>query len=393
MADRTLVVWDDALAAHDFGPGHPMAPLRLELTARLARELGLLEAPGVRVTGARVAPDELITTVHDPRYVAAVRRVSADPRLVDLAHGLGTDDDPVFAGMHETSARVVAATVDCVDAVWSGEAEHAVNVSGGMHHAMPDRASGFCIYNDVAVGINRLLERGARRVAYVDLDVHHGDGVEAAFWDDPRVMTVSLHESGRTLFPGTGWPEETGGPGAEGSAVNVALPAGTADAGWLRAVHAVVHPLVRAFRPDVLVTQHGADAHAQDPLANLAVSVDAQRAAARSLHDLAHEVCGGRWVATGGGGYDVVDVVPRVWAHLLGIAAHAPVPPATLVPPGWRDFVTAQGWDAPEAMTDGAQAWFSPWEAGADPSDPLDRAVLATRRAVFPNHGLDPWFD
>ncbi|MBC3760422.1 acetoin utilization protein AcuC [Quadrisphaera sp. RL12-1S] len=370
-----------------------MAPLRLQLTARLARELGLLSAPGVSVIGARVPSDELLTTVHDPRYVAAVRRVSADPRLVDLAHGLGTDDDPVFAGMHETSARVVAATTDCADAVWSGEAEHAVNVSGGMHHAMPDRASGFCIYNDVAVGINRLLERGARRVAYVDLDVHHGDGVEAAFWDDPRVMTLSLHESGRTLFPGTGWPEETGGPGAEGSAVNVALPAGTSDAGWLRALHAVVHPLVRAFRPEVLVTQHGADAHAQDPLANLAVSVDAQRAAARSLHDLAHEVCGGRWVATGGGGYDVVDVVPRVWSHLLGIAAHAPVPPSTPVPTGWREFVTAQGWDAPEAMTDGAQAWFSPWEAGADPSDALDRAVLATRRAVFPNHGLDPWFD
>ena len=379
------MVWDDALSAHDFGPGHPMAPLRLDLTARLAGELGLLSAPGVRVVGSRVAPDELLLTAHDPAYVAAVRRVSADPRRVDLAHGLGTDDDPVFAGMHETSARFAAATTDCAEAVWSGEAEHAVNVSGGMHHAMPDRAAGFCIYNDLVVAIRHLLARGAQRVVYVDLDVHHGDGVEVAFWDDPRVMTISLHESGRTLFPGTGWPE--------GSAVNVALPAGTADAGWLRALHAVAHPLVRSFRPDVIVTQHGADAHAQDPLANLSVSVDAQRAAARSLHDLAHEVCGGRWVATGGGGYDVVDVVPRVWSHLLGIAAHAPVPPATPVPAAWREHVEAQGWDAPVSMTDGADAWYTPWEAGADPSDPLDRAVLATRRAVFPNHGLDPWFD
>ncbi len=131
----------------------------------------------------------------------------------------------------------------------------------------------------------------------------------------------------------------------------------------------------------------------QDPLANLSVSVDAQRAAARSLHDLAHEVCDGRWVATGGGGYDVVDVVPRVWSHLLGIAAHAPVAPTTPVPASWREHVQAQGWDAPASMTDGADAWYTPWEAGADPSDPLDRAVLATRRAVFPNHGLDPWFD
>ncbi len=387
------MVWDEALSAHDFGPGHPMAPLRLELTARLARDLGLLDAPGVHVAGARVASDRLLTTVHAPAYVAAVRRVSEDPRKSDLAHGLGTDDDPVFAGMHETSARVVAASVDCAEAVWTGAAEHAVNVSGGMHHAMPDRASGFCIYNDLSVAIAHLLERGARRVAYVDLDVHHGDGVEAAFWDDPRVMTISLHESGRTLFPGTGWPEETGGPGAEGSAVNVALPAGTADAGWLRALHATAHPLIRSFRPDVIVTQHGADAHAQDPLANLAVSVDAQRAAARSLHDLAHEVCGGRWVATGGGGYDLVDVVPRVWSHLLGIAAHAPVAPSTPVPAAWREHVRAQGWEAPEVMTDGADASFPPWEAGCDPADPLDRAVLATRRAVFPNHGLDPWFD
>ncbi|WP_309225487.1 acetoin utilization protein AcuC [Quadrisphaera sp. INWT6] len=393
MTGGAFVVWDDALSAHDFGPGHPMAPLRLDLTARLARDLGLLSAPGVRVVGSRVAPDELLLTAHDPAYVAAVRRVSADPRRVDLAHGLGTDDDPVFAGMHETSARFAAASTDCAEAVWSGEAEHAVNVSGGMHHAMPDRAAGFCIYNDLVVAIRHLLARGAQRVVYIDLDVHHGDGVEVAFWDDPRVMTISLHESGRTLFPGTGWPEETGGPGAEGSAVNVALPAGTADAGWLRALHAVAHPLVRSFRPDVIVTQHGADAHAQDPLANLSVSVDAQRAAARSLHELAHEVCGGRWVATGGGGYDVVDVVPRVWSHLLGIAAHAPVPPATPVPASWREHVEAQGWDAPLSMTDGADAWYTPWEAGADPSDPLDRAVLATRRAVFPNHGLDPWFD
>jgi acetoin utilization protein AcuC len=158
-------------------------------------------------------------------------------------------------------------------------------------------------------------------------------------------------------------------------------------------VHAVVHPLVRAHRPDVLVTQHGCDTHAMDPQADLRVSVDAQRAAAASLHDLAHEVCGGRWLATGGGGYELVEVVPRVWAHLLGIAAHAPVDPRTPVPEGWAAHVRSLGWQAPEAMTDGADASFRPWESGCDPADPVDRAVLATRRAVFPHHGLDPWFD
>ncbi|SDQ16219.1 acetoin utilization protein AcuC [Quadrisphaera sp. DSM 44207] len=388
------MVWDDVLTAHDFGPGHPMDPVRLDLTARLARELGLLDAPGVVVAGAGVAPDALLETVHDREYVTAVRRVSADPRLVDLQRGLGTEDDPVFAGMHETAARVVAATVDSADAVWSGECTHAVNVAGGLHHAMRDRASGFCVYNDVSAAIQRLLDAGARRVAYVDVDVHHGDGVEAAFWNDPRVLTVSVHESGRTLFPGTGWPADVGGPDAQGGAANVALPAGTGDAGWLRAVHAVAVPLVRAFEPQVLVTQHGCDSHFLDPLAHLAVSVDAQRAVAATLHDLAHEVCDGRWVATGGGGYELVDVVPRSWAHLLGVAAHAPVAPVVPVPPDWTAHVAALlGRPGPARMTDGADARWQPWEAGCDPASVVDQAVLATRRAVFPLHGLDPWFD
>ncbi len=200
-----------------------------------------------------------------------------------------------------------------------------MNFTGGLHHAMRGKASGFCVYNDIAVGIQWLLDHGAERVAYVDVDVHHGDGVERIFWDDPRVLTISVHETGRALFPGTGWPTDVGGPDAEGSAVNVALPPGLSDAGWLRAIHAVAMPVVRAFRPDVLVTQHGCDTHAEDPLAHFAVTVDAQRAAADSLHRLAHDVCEGRWLALGGGGYEVVDVVPRTWTHLTAIAAHAPI--------------------------------------------------------------------
>ena len=162
-------------------------------------------------------------------------------------------------------------------------------------------------------------------MAYVDVDVHHGDGVEAIFWDDPRVLTISLHETGQFLFPGTGFSGDVGGEGAEGSAVNVALPPGTGDAGWLRAFHAVVPDLVREFAPDVLVTQHGCDSHAEDPLAHLMLSVDGQRAAYVALHELAHEVAGGRWVATGGGGYALVDVVPRAWSHLLGVVSGAPL--------------------------------------------------------------------
>ena len=192
----------------------------------------------------------------------------------------------------------------------SGESLHSASIVGGLHHAMADRSSGFCIYNDIAVGIQHLLDSGVERVAYVDVDVHHGDGVEKIFYDDPRVLTISLHETGQMLFPGTGFPQDTGGAGAEGTAVNVALPPGTADGGWLRAFHAVVPPLLREFEPQVLVTQHGCDSHMEDPLAHLMLSVDGQRAAYLALHELAHEVCDGKWVVTGGGGYALVEVVP-----------------------------------------------------------------------------------
>ena len=219
--------------------------------------------------------------------------------------------------------------------------------------------------------------------------MHHGDGVQAAFWDDPRVLTISLHEDPRTLFPGTGRPTETGGPNAPGSAVNVALPAGTGDAGWLRAFHAVVPPLLRAFAPQVLVSQHGCDTHRLDPLANLRLSVDGQRAAHAAVHQLAHEVAGGRWLLCGGGGYALTEVVPRTWTHLLAEAAGAPVDPGTPTPAEWRaEAERRTGRPAPASMTDGEPATYTPFGAGQDPASPVDRAITATQAAVFPEHGL-----
>lgn len=223
---------------------------------------------------------------------------------------------------------------------------------------------------------------------YVDIDVHHGDGVQAAFGTDPRVLTISLHETPRALFPGTGFPDETG---AESTAVNVALPPGTTDAAWLRAFHAVVPPLVREFAPEILVSQHGCDGHDLDPLAHLALTVDGQRAAYQAIHRLAHETAGGRWVLTGGGGYELVRVVPRAWTHLLAEAAGAPIDPEAATPRSWRDYVQRRtNQDAPHRMTDGATPEVRHWGSGYDPADPVDRAILATRQAVFPEHGLDP---
>ncbi|MBT0994201.1 acetoin utilization protein AcuC [Cellulomonas sp. DKR-3] len=387
MTQRLRVVWTPEMLRYDFGRGHPMAPDRLDLTIRLARELGLLA--DADLVGAAPASDALLATVHEPAYVAAVRRAETEG-VADPARGLGTDDDPVFPGMHEASARVVQGTVDAALAVVAGDAVHAVNVAGGLHHAMPGAASGFCVYNDAAVGIRAMLDAGVERVAYVDVDAHHGDGVQAAFWDEPRVLTVSLHESGRGLFPGTGHPDETGGRHADGSAVNVALPAGTGDAGWLRAFDAVVPAVVEEFAPQVLVTQHGCDAHRLDPLTHLRVSVDAMRLASERLHELAHELTGGRWLALGGGGYAIVEVVPRAWAHLIGIAAHRPVDPDTEVPLAWREHVLeTYGRTGPTTMSDGVTPAFRTWRSGFDPSDEVDRAIRATRAAAFPALGLD----
>ena len=391
MTGRLVVAWDDALIQYDFGPGHPLAPVRVALTMELAGALGVLSAPSVTMVTPPPATDAELETVHDDDYVAAVRQagrtLAADPQF-----GLGTTDNPVFEGMHEASALVAGATLTAARAIWPGPAVHAVSIAGGLHHAMRRAASGFCVYNDPAIAIRWLLAAGAERVAYVDTDVHHGDGVQAAFYDDPRVLTISLHEHPATLFPGTGLPSETGTGDGAGYAVNVALPAGTGDAAWLRAFDAVVPPLLRSFKPTVLVSQHGCDSHELDPLAHLELSVDGQRMAQVMLHDLAHELCDGRWLATGGGGYALVQVVPRTWTHLLAEAAGNPIDPQAETPGTWREYVQRRtGRTASGSMTEGQTGEFSSFESGYDPAEPVDRAIMATRNAVFPLHGLMPF--
>jgi len=398
------VAWDERLTGYDFGPGHPMAPVRLKLTMELARAFGFGQLDGVRFEVPVPATDAELELVHSQAYIGLVRlaglpdlvaRVSpgkqATTERVLLAHGLGIEDNPIFPGMHDAAAMVTGATLSAARAVWTGQAQHGVNIAGGLHHAMASNASGFCVYNDPAVAITWLLTQGAERIAYLDIDAHHGDGVEAAFWDDPRVLTIGLHESPDTLFPGTGRPGDIGGPGAEGCAVNVALPMFTDDQAWLRAFHAVVPPLLQRFRPQILVSQHGCDSHRSDPLANLNLTIDGQRAAHAAIHSLAHEYAGGRWLLTGGGGYEHVHVVPRTWNHLLFEAAGQPLSPLTAVPGSWRDLaVRVTGQAAPETMTDGGSTESAAFDDGYNPSDAVDQAVLATRKAVFPLHGLMP---
>lgn len=385
--DTTAVIWDSTLLDYDMGD-HPLNPVRIELTMALARDLGVLDRPGVQLVTSGEASEIDLIRVHRADYLDAVRLAPVDPFFTGW--GLNTVDNPVFEDMHRASARICGATLAAVQSVWHGVTRRAVNVAGGLHHAMPARAAGFCVYNDPAVAIAWLLENGAQRVAYIDVDVHHGDGVQAVFYDDPRVLTVSLHETPLALFPGTGFADETGGPNAEGTAVNLPLPPGTGDDGWLRAFHAVVPSVVRAFAPEIIISQCGADAHRLDPLADLCLSVDGQRAAYMAMRALADEICDGRWVATGGGGYALVEVVPRAWTHLLAVATGGPLSPQTRIPPRWRSLAAERrpGTTIPEVMTDGTEPSVTPWPGTSE--NPVDRAVLVTRAAVFPLHGLDP---
>jgi acetoin utilization protein AcuC len=381
---RAVVVWDEAFLGYDLGSWHPLNPVRLDLTIRLARSLGVLD--GVQLLAPVPATDDELHTVHSDDYVAAVKRASRGY----VGHGLGTPDNPVFHRMHEASALVAGGSLMAAEEILTGRAARTVNIAGGLHHAMRDHASGFCVYNDCALAIRRLLDGGVSRVAYVDIDVHHGDGVQETFADDPRVLTISLHQHPATLFPGTGASTDIGAPGAEGCAVNVPLPPGTGDDSWLRAFHAVVPALLRAFQPEVLVTQHGADTHVEDPLANLALSVDGQRAAHRALAELADSTAGGRWLALGGGGYSLFRVVPRSWTHLLGVLLNREVDPNTTVPADWTAYAAtvAHGTRLPISMTDGAVPRWTPWDSTGETE--VDLAIQQTRRAVYPLHGLDP---
>nr|WP_026316628.1 acetoin utilization protein AcuC [Actinokineospora enzanensis] len=380
------VVWDPALLGYDMGDDHPFNPIRLELTLRLARSLGVLDDVGF--LAPEPAADADLARVHTAEYIAAVR--AAPDASWGVGHGLGTADNPVFADMHAASALVVGGSLLAAERIASGAARRAVNIAGGLHHAMPDRAAGFCVYNDCAVAISWLLDHGFDRVAYVDVDVHHGDGVQTAFHDDPRVLTVSLHQHPATLWPGTGSVTELGGPAAQGLSVNVPFLPGTKDPEWLRAFHATVPSLLAAFRPQVLVTQCGVDTHEEDPLADLGLSVDGQREIFRVLRDLADRHCGGRWLVTGGGGYQLVRVVPRSWAHLLAIVLDRDIPVDTPLPVDWTTSVRglAPNTPLPATMGDGRDPAFEPWGGGRDQA--VDAVIRDVRAAVFPLHGLDP---
>ncbi len=328
-----LLVFGPRSTTYDFGPQHPLTP------RRFGPGIDLLRAVGAEPT---IAPepateDELLAS-HTREYIAAVRAFSEDPLRLPEA-GIAPGDNPPFADMHEAAAAVAGGSLAAAEAILRGDAAHAFHPGGGLHHALADRASGFCIYNDPALAIGRFRSAGLR-VLYLDFDTHHGDGVQALHLDDPGVVTFSIHESGRYLFPGTGFTGELGRGRAAGTSVNVPLEPFTGEAAWLAAVRSIVPALAATFGPDVVVSQHGADSHAWDPLAHLRVTTTAMGEAARLVDRVAHRFAGGRWLATGGGGYDAYRVVPRTWSLVWLAGAHREAP--AKIPPAWRERWAAE---------------------------------------------------
>lgn len=386
MSGQYSVVWDESVLGYDLGEQHPLHPVRLDLTMRLCRALGVLD--GIEPVAPMPASEQDLLRVHSREFLDAVAAAPTAAR--DVGHGLGTDDNPIFDDMHGAASLVAGGSVAAAEQIVSGGADRVVSIAGGLHHAMAHRAAGFCVYNDCSAAIAWMLEKGVERIAYLDADVHHGDGVQAAFYDDPRVLTISLHQHPVTLWPGTGFASEIGGPGAEGKAVNIPLPPGTDDAGWQRAFHATVPSVLGSFRPQVLVTQCGADGHREDPLADLALSVDGQRAIYRAMRDVAREYAGGKWLALGGGGYSLFRVVPRAWTHLIATVLDRDLDPWTSVPADWAAHAlqVAGNTALPTFLTDERDPSFTRWDGVT--ASTLDTSIRDVRRAVFPLHGLDP---
>jgi acetoin utilization protein AcuC len=367
--------WDQ----FDYGRQHPLRMERLGLTWRLMQAYGLTRLPGVGVHTPVPAEERDIAVFHEPEYLAVLKAANRGVEPAGSgAFGLGAGDNPVFPGVWEAARLVASGSLLAADLVAGGEADRVFHFAGGLHHALRERASGFCYVNDAVLAILRLRERGLR-VAYVDIDAHHGDGVQAAFYADPQVLTISTHERGERLFPGTGFVHELGEGDAAGFSVNLPLEAYTDSAVYLPAFEAVVPPLLERFKPDVIVAQLGVDAHRTDPLTHLGLDLQGLVRALARILPLAPKL-----IALGGGGYDVRNVArgwTAAWAVLNGVELPATLPEAFADDVRRFDFGALGLWDAPPTRA-------LPDEIQRAVSDYVDRQVDAVQRTIFPFHRL-----
>lgn len=359
MSPRLAYVYSDEFLKYDFGPGHPLTPIRLKLTYELSRAKGLFDDQNITIVPPRVASKEEVRLFHSEEYTDLVKRMSK------VGYGLlDYGDTPAFKGVYEASAITVGASLDAADAVMNRQADHAMNISGGLHHAHEDRASGFCVFNDPAISIAYLKKKyHLERIMYFDMDAHHGDGVMYGFYADPGVLDVDFHEDGRHLFPGTGFTFETGEKEGEGFKVNIPATPGTGDEPYLTAFKEIVPTLVRAYKPEFILVQCGADSHADDLLAHLDLTTRTYEEIITALHKLAHEVASGRMVAFGGGGYNPANVA-RCWTVVA--ASLAEVNATNDMPGEWKThFRRSTGLTPPDGLRSEPPRHYDP-QRGAD---------------------------
>lgn len=316
MKDRAVFIYSEDLLTYKFHRHHPFNQQRIILTLDLLKYCKAIKEE--QIIPPRKATEEELMLIHDRQYIDAVKKASKGLLSEEEGenYGLGTEDTPIFPNMHEASSWIVGGTLTAVDEVINKKNTHALHLGGGLHHGFQGRASGFCIYNDCAIAIKYITQKYGAKVLYIDTDAHHGDGVQWAFYDDPNVCTLSIHETGRYLFPGTGGIYERGHGKGYGFSINIPLDAFTEDESWLFAYKNVVTEVAEYFKPDVIFTQNGADAHYFDPLTHLNTSINIYREIPKLAHEIAHQYCEGRWIAVGGGGYDIWRVVPRAWSFI-----------------------------------------------------------------------------
>ncbi|WP_041098298.1 acetoin utilization protein AcuC [Bacillus badius] len=356
MKKEAVFVYSDQLLSYKFSDNHPFNQFRLTLTIDLLQKINSIQESDI--VPPRLASSEELKLIHDAAYVEAVQKAGNGELPIDTAegYGLGTEDTPIFKGMHEASALLVGGTLTAADWVMQEKAAHALHLGGGLHHGFRGKASGFCIYNDSSVAIKYLQEKYQARVLYIDTDAHHGDGVQWSFYDDPNVCTLSIHETGRYLFPGTGNINERGQGKGYGFSFNLPLDAFTEDDSWLEAYETSIWEVADFFKPDVILTQNGADAHFYDPLTHLSATMNIYRRIPEIAHQVAHRYCDGRWIAVGGGGYDIWRVVPRAWSYIwLAMTNHANV--SGSLPKEWIEkwqpkapVQLPAGWDDPPGI-------------------------------------------
>ncbi|MBS7287220.1 MAG: acetoin utilization protein AcuC [Candidatus Freyarchaeota archaeon] len=345
MGGKVALVYSDKYLEYFFGPEHPLRPQRLTLMMELIREIGLLDHPDLRVVEAMAASEEELKLVHSEAYLQHVKRLDEEGRGY-LDYG----DTPAFKGMFSASAMLVGGSLRAAELVMEGEAMHAFNPGGGMHHAARDRGAGFCVFNDVAITARYLQKKyNLKKIMIVDIDCHHGDGTQETFYSDPSVLTVSFHEDGRFLYPGTGFINEVGEREGKGYCVNVPLPPFTFTEAYLYAYNEVVPPLVKSYEPDIIIQQCGVDTHFGDPLTTEALTLDCYEKIIEILHNLVHEATDGKLILLGGGGYEV-GCVAKAWT--LMICKLLGVKPPEHTPPTWRELYARTALELGDAPRD-----------------------------------------